>query len=158
MNTNVYLCSRMLFSLSRGGFAPKFLGRLGNNGTPIAAILLSGACILAAAGLSKLTPKAYGYLFGVALFDAMIVWIIILLSHLSFRRRHKAAELPVRTPGFPVVQLLGLALLVAILVTMGLDREIWYISWVVGVPWLLLVSVGYFNMRARIARNAAISG
>src|ERR1700676_2351683 len=25
MNTNVYLCSRMLFSLSRGGFAPQFL-------------------------------------------------------------------------------------------------------------------------------------
>ncbi len=28
MNTNVYLCSRMLFSLSRGGFAPRFLGPL----------------------------------------------------------------------------------------------------------------------------------
>ncbi len=27
MNTNVYLCSRMLFSLSRGNFAPRFLGR-----------------------------------------------------------------------------------------------------------------------------------
>ena len=26
MNTNVYLCSRMLFSLSRGGYAPRFLG------------------------------------------------------------------------------------------------------------------------------------
>jgi L-asparagine transporter-like permease len=147
----------MLFSLSRGGFAPKFLGRLGKNGTPIAAILVSGTCILAAAGLSKLTPKAYGYLFGVALFDAMIVWIIILLSHMSFRRRHKAADLPVRTPGFPIVQLVGLALLVAILVTMGLDREIWYISWVVGIPWLVLLSVGYFITRARIARNAVAS-
>ena len=61
MNTNVYLCSRMLFSLSRGGFAPGFLGRLSKNGTPITAILLSGACILAAAALSKLTPRAYNY-------------------------------------------------------------------------------------------------
>ena len=39
MNTNVYLCSRMLFSLSRGDFAPRFLGRLSKNGTPVAAIL-----------------------------------------------------------------------------------------------------------------------
>jgi amino acid transporter, AAT family len=155
MNTNVYLCSRMLFSLSRGGFAPRILGVLSKNGTPIVAILVSGACILAAAGLSKLTPKAYGYLFGVALFDAMIVWIIILLSHLSFRRRHKLADLPVRTPGFPFVQLVGLGLLVAILVTMGLDKEIWYISWVVGIPWLALLSAGYFIMRGRIARAAA---
>jgi L-asparagine transporter-like permease len=121
------------------------------------AILVSGACILAAAGLSKLTPKAYGYLFGVALFDAMIVWIIILLSHLSFRRRHQPADLPVRTPGFPVVQIAGLVLLAALLVTMGLDKEIWYISWAVGIPWLLLLSVGYFIMRARIARRAAAS-
>jgi hypothetical protein len=46
---------------------------LGRTGTPIAAILLSGVCILIAAGVSKLTLLAYNYLFGVALFDAMIV-------------------------------------------------------------------------------------
>jgi AAT family amino acid transporter len=49
MNTNVYLCSRMLFSLSRGGYAPRLLGRLSRTGTPTAAILLSGGCILSAA-------------------------------------------------------------------------------------------------------------
>ena len=149
MNTNVYLCSRMLFSLSRGGYAPHLLGRLSNNGTPIAAILLSGACILIAAGLSKLTPRAYNYLFGVALFDAMIVWIIILLSHLSFRRRHNAADLPVRMPGFPVIQIMGLVLLCAVLVTMGLDKETWQISWIVGIPWLVFVTVVYFILKAR---------
>jgi len=155
MNTNVYLCSRMLFSLSRGGYAPRFLGRLSKNGTPITAILLSGACILVAAGLSKLTPLAYNYLFGVALFDAIIVWIIILLSHLSFRRRHKAADLPVRMPGFPLIQLAGLALLCAILITMGLDQAVWRISWLVGVPWLVLLSAAYFIVKARSARRAS---
>jgi AAT family amino acid transporter len=148
MNTNVYLSSRMLFSLSRGGYAPRFLGTLGRNGTPVAAILISGACILAAAGVSKLTPLAYNYLFGIALFDAMIVWIIILLSHLSFRRKHRAADLPVRMPGFPAVQIAGLALLCAVLVTMGLDRETWRISWIVGVPWLVLLSAAYFYFKA----------
>ncbi|HXA35504.1 MAG TPA: amino acid permease [Steroidobacteraceae bacterium] len=148
MNTNVYLCSRMLFSLSRGGYAPRFLGRLSRKGTPIAAILLSGACILAAAGVSKLTPLAYNYLFGVALFDAMIVWIIILVSHLSFRRRHRAADLPVRMPWFPAVQIAGLTLLCAVLVTMGLDREIWRISWIVGVPWLAFISAVYFILKS----------
>jgi len=146
MNTNVYLCSRMLFSLSRGGFAPRFLGKLSKNGTPITAILLSGGCILLAAGLSKLTPLAYNYLFGVALFDAMIVWIIILLSHFSFRRRHARKDLPVRMPGFPVIQIAGLTLLCAVLVTMGCDKD-WRISWIVGVPWLAIVSVLYFLLR-----------
>jgi len=149
MNTNVYLCSRMLFSLSRGNFAPRFLGRLSGNGTPVAAILTSGACILLAAGVSKLTPRAYNYLFGVALFDAMIVWVAILLSHLSFRRRFRKEELPVRMPLFPVVQLVGLGVLVAVLITMGLDREVWGISWIVGIPWLLLLSAGYFVRKSR---------
>ena len=102
-----------------------------------------------AAGLSKLTPLAYNYLFGIALFDAIIVWIIILASHLSFRRRHAAVDLPVRMPGFPIVQFAGLAILCAVLVTMGLARE-WRISWIVGVPWLALLTAAYFAVvRAR---------
>ena len=144
MNTNVYLCSRMLFSLSRGGFAPRFLGTLSVNGVPTGAIALSGGCILVAAAFSKLTPLAYNYLFGIALFGAMTVWISILLSHLSFRRRHKVEDLPVRMPFFPYMQIAGILLLMAVLVTMALDREVWRVSWLVGVPWLLLVSAGYF--------------
>jgi amino acid transporter, AAT family len=156
MNTNVYLCSRMLFSLSRGGYAPRVLGRLSANGTPTIAILVSGCCILLAAGLSKLTPLAYNYLFGVALFDAIIVWIIILLSHFSFRRRLPAASLPVRMPGFPLVQAAGLSVLCAILVTMGLDKETWRISWIVGVPWIAFLSLGYAVVKARGRRRSGI--
>jgi len=149
MNTNVYLCSRMLFSLARGNYAPKFLGRLSAAGTPIAAIILSGGCILAAAAISKLTPLAYNYLQGVALFGAIVVWMMILLSHLSFRRFHKPADLPVRMPLFPYMQIAGLILLAALLITMGLDTAFWDISWIVGVPWLVLISGAYFIWKAR---------
>lgn len=143
MNTNIYLTSRMLFSLSRGRYAPKFLGKLSANGTPVAATVLSGVCILFAAAISRLTPYAYNYLFGIALFGGLSVWVIILLSHLRFRRRHKVEALPIRTPFYPYLQILGLLLLAAILITMGLDTEFWDISWIVGVPWMVLVSVGY---------------
>ena len=34
MNTDVYLCSRMLFSLSRGGYAPQMLGTLSGQRQP----------------------------------------------------------------------------------------------------------------------------
>lgn len=156
INTNLYLCSRMLFSLSRGDFAPRFLGQLNRNGTPVAAIVASGACILLAAGVSKLTPRAYNYLFGVALFDAMIVWVVILLSHLAFRRRYRKEELPVRMPLFPLVQLVGLGLLFGVLITMGLGGEMWNLSWIVGIPWLVLLSIGYHVHRARRAREAAL--
>ena len=143
MNTNVYLCSRMLFSLARGGYAPAILGRLSRAGTPTAATLLSGACILMAAGLAKFTPKAYSYLQGVALFGAITVWVLILVSHIAFRRVHRAADLPVRAPLFPFMQIAGLALLGALVITMGLDKD-WNLSWKVGVPWLALLTIAYF--------------
>ncbi|MGC1304625.1 MAG: amino acid permease [Caulobacteraceae bacterium] len=149
MNTNVYLCARMLFSLSRGGYAPKAFGRLSKDGSPVAATITSGACILVAAAISRITPLAYNYLLGVALFGAIIVWMIILLSHLAFRRKNKFADLPVRMPLFPWMQLAGLGLLAALLVTMGLDTEFWNVSWIVGLPWLGLLTIAYFVWKGR---------
>jgi len=152
MNTNVYLCSRMLFSLSRGGYAPKLMGRLSKAGAPVAATAVSGVCILVAVGLARFTPRAYAYLQGVALFGAIIVWMMILVSHLRFRRVHMAAELPVRMPLFPVMQIAGLTLLVALMITMGLDKD-WNVSWMVGIPWLALLTVAYFIWRATSSRR-----
>lgn len=155
MNTNIYLCSRMLFSLSRGGYAPALLGRLSTRGTPVFAILLSGGSILGAAALSVLTPLAYNYLFGIALFGGIIVWITILVSHIAFRRRIGDAPLPVRMPLFPYMQGAGLVLLAAILITMGLDTEFWNISWIVGVPWMVLITIAYFGWKRQ--RAGAVS-
>jgi L-asparagine transporter-like permease len=158
MNTNIYLCSRMLFSLSRGNYAPRRLGTLSRKGVPLAAILLSGAGILIAAGVSIFTPNAYSYLLGVALFAAILVWMFILASHLSFRRHHDASKLAVRMPLFPWMQYAGLLLLAAILVTMGLDTNL-YVSWLYGVPWLILISAAYFiwKLRHPAVARAAIS-
>jgi L-asparagine transporter-like permease len=158
MNTDIYLCSRMLFSLARSGHAPESLGRLSREGTPIAASLVSGAGILVAAAMSMLTPKAFTYLFGVALFGAMIVWMIILLSHLSFRRRHPPQSLPVRMPLFPYMQIAGLVLLSALLVTMGLEKD-WSLSWICGLPWLGLLSAGYLLRKRRFGarKDAAMA-
>ena len=156
MNTNVYLCARMLFSLSRGRYAPRWLGRLSKSGTPVGAVLLSGAFILAATLLAKFTPRAYAYLQGVALFGAIVVWMIILVSHFRFRQAHKGQVLPVRMPFFPVMQIAGLGLLAALLVTMGLDKD-WNVSWIVGVPWLILLTIAYFIWkRSALPRPAVL--
>jgi len=153
MNTNLYLCSRMLFSLARGGYAPRWLGRLSKSGTPVPAILLSGAGILMAAAVSKLTPAAFSYLFGIALFGSIISWIFILCSHIAFRRRTDPATLIVRMPGYPCMQIAGIVLLAAVLITMGLDKD-WRLSWIVGVPWLTALSLAYWVWKRRRARNS----
>lgn len=73
--------------------------------------------------------------------------MFILVCHLSFRRHHRAADLPVRMPLFPWMQYAGLAMLAAILITMGFTPALDW-SWVCGVPWLIAVSAAYFAWRA----------
>lgn len=154
MNTSLYLTSRMMFSLARAGDAPRRLGELNEGGVPMAATLVSGACVLLAASLAMLTPLAYNYLFGIALFGGLLTWGSILASHLVFRRRHGSAELPVRMPFFPIAQLVGIALLLAVGVTMALDTEFWNIAVIAGVPWCLLVGLVYHLRRMRQMRAA----
>ena len=49
-------------------------------------VLISGLCVLIAASASIFTPNAYADLLGVALFAAIIVWMLILVTHLGFRQ------------------------------------------------------------------------
>jgi L-asparagine transporter-like permease len=133
------------------------LGTLTARGTPLAATLVSGLGVLVAALISFLSPLAYNYLFGIALFGGIMVWMVILITHLQFRRAWRGRALPVRMPFFPYAQILGIGLLAAILITMGLDTSFWDISWIVGVPWLILVSLVYFLFRKRLAGLSAVS-
>jgi L-asparagine transporter-like permease len=147
MNSNIYLCSRMMFSLSRSNFAPRWLGMLNRQGVPTAATLFSGALIMIMALVSVVTPKAYNYLQAVALMSMIFVWIVILVSHIRFRMHYRGQELPLRTPLFPVMQIAGLALLGALSVTMALDTAFWSLSVQVGIPWLALLSLAYWIKR-----------
>ena len=155
MNTSIYLGSRMLFSLARGGYAPRQFGELNAQHVPMRATIVTGIGILAAASLSILTPYAYNYLFGIVLFGGLLVWSAILVSHLRFRRKHRAADLPVRMPFFPYAQILGLVLLTAITVTMAIHAD-WQVAVFAGGPWLVVIVIAYFVWR-RMAGGAVNS-
>jgi len=147
MNCNLYLTSRMLFSLARGGYAPAALGRVSRRGTPVIALLVSSVGMAAAVPLMlRFRETAYLYMLGAAFFGGLFVWIMIFATHLAFRRRHCGA-LAVRAPGYPWTSLAGLAALLAVL------ASTWWapgmrITIQAGLPWLALLSLCYF-VRAR---------
>jgi AAT family amino acid transporter len=117
-NTNLYLTSRTLFSLSRDGYLPHALGRLSSDGVPYLALLLSTAGMVAAILLAIFAPShAFLSLYGIAVAGMFFVWIVILLAHLSFRKalgHARIAALPIRLPFSPYAQIVGLAALAAI--------------------------------------------
>jgi L-asparagine transporter-like permease len=121
VNTNLYLSTRMLFSLGRGGYAPEWMGAVSRNGVPHRALLASTAGIIAAILLAIFAPKnAFLMLYGMAVAGMLFVWLVILNTHLRFRRAlvpEQLARLPMRLPGHPFFTMLNIGLLLAIAAT-----------------------------------------
>ena len=148
MNTNLYLASRMLFSLGRGGYAPEFAGKLNAQRTPLRATLITGFALLPIALTSYLTAAAYNYLVGIAVFAGILIWVVILICHMRFRKLTDPALFTKRIPLFPIPQIIAILLLSALLITMAFDTQFWNISWIFGVPWLILLFIAYLIWRA----------
>jgi amino acid transporter, AAT family len=121
VNTNLYLSTRMLFSLGRGGYAPEWMGKVSRNGVPHRALLASTAGIIAAILLAIFAPKnAFLMLYGTAVAGMLFVWLVILNTHLRFRTsitNERLLSLPMRLWAHPFFTVVGILLLLAISVT-----------------------------------------
>jgi len=121
VNTNLYLSTRMLYSLGRGGYAPAWMGKVSSNGVPHRALLASTAGIIIAIVLALKAPKnAFLILYGVAVAGMLFVWLVILNTHLRFRKtlsRERLLSLPMRLRAHPFFTVLGIVLLLAIAAT-----------------------------------------
>lgn len=80
MNSMLYISTRMLFSLSRAGDAPKLFGRISHNGVPINALLLSAVGIGIASIVYTINPSsAFPIMIALSMFGALFTWGSILL-------------------------------------------------------------------------------
>jgi amino acid transporter, AAT family len=153
-NTNLYLSTRMLFSLSRGQYAPRWLGHLSRNGVPRRALAVSAGGMVAATLLAIFAPNnAFLLLYGTAVAGMFFVWMVILLTHIRFRQTvapEIITRLPLRVPGHPLPAVAGIVILLAIAVTT---------FWVVGLHYsipafaVLLLIMSAFYVRRRGDRN-----
>jgi L-asparagine transporter-like permease len=146
---NLYFTARRLFSLSRGGYAPAFLGRLNKRGMPVFSVLASGMGLVAALLLSHFYEKsAFVFMIGVAFFGGPFAWLITLLTHIAFRSWAKRTGTPfVRfAPPGPWSSLFGLFALVGVLIST------WWIPGFgitlrAGPLWLAFLTLCYFVWR-----------
>src|ERR1700730_8541118 len=146
---NVYFTSRMLFSLSRGGYAPAALGRLNKRGMPVAAVLASSVGMFAALILSQLFKNtAFVFMIGVAFFGGPFVWFMTLATHLAFRRATTRAHRKILrfAPPGPWSSLFGLAALLAVLISTWWIPS-FHITLLAGPPWLVFISLCYLVWR-----------
>lgn len=159
MNSQLYITTRMMFSLSRAGYAPRRFGELNARGAPVAALLLSTLGIAVAAVLNALYPDtSFTLMMALAMFGAMFTWLMIFVTHLFFRRRHASRALAFRMWGYPYSTLLGAALMLAALVTTLFTRE-FRMTLLCGLPLLLALTAVFFaRFRRPLATRPTAAG
>lgn len=156
-NSGLYAASRMLYSLSLEGKAPKFFSRLSRSGIPRNALYVTTAiamlCFLSSIFGYK---KFYLWLLNLSGMSGFIAWLGIALSHYRFRKgmmyqgidTYKA--LPYRAKFFPFAPVFAFVLCMTI--TLGQNYEAFMgdtIDWngvfatYIGLPVFLLVLLGY---------------
>ncbi|WP_411373601.1 amino acid permease [Arthrobacter sp. MPF02] len=125
LNANLYGASRMVYSLAGRGEAPRFLTRLSGASVPMLAVGVSVAFGFIATVLELLFPeKILPALFQLVGSTCLVVWGSALVSQLVLRRRadRDGTPLPLRMKGFPVLTVVGLALL-GVIFAVGFSAE-----------------------------------
>ena len=125
---------------------------LSRNGVPHAALGISTGGMIAAILLAIFAPKsAFLLLYGTAVAGMYFVWIVILMTHLGFRRSLGAdaiAKLPLKLPAQPVLSVSGIVVLIAIAATTffveGLQNTV-----PTFVVFLVIMSAIYWTLRRR---------
>ncbi|HYB31896.1 MAG TPA: amino acid permease [Steroidobacteraceae bacterium] len=160
MNSQLYITTRMMFSLARAGYAPRRFGIVDRRGVPLQALLLSSIGIALATVLSVAAPRsAFILMVAISSFGAMFTWLMIFVTHYCFRRAHEKAGAPplrFRLRGFPATTLAGAALMAAVLVTTAFT-DAFRLTLVFGVPFLAGLTALY-AIRYRQPAPGAVSG
>ena len=155
-NTNLYLTTRTLFSLSRDGYIGEALGRVAGNGIPYLALVASTGGMAAAILLAIFAPgRAFLLLYGVAVAGMFFVWMVILLAHLAFRRSLgpvRLALLPIRLPFSPGTQIIALTGLAALAISTFYVEGLQF-SVPSFLPFLVLITAFYFALKRRNRRK-----
>ena len=155
MNSQLYISTRMMFSLSRAGEAPRSFGQVRPNGAPMNALLLSTAGIAIATVIGVIIPdQAFAMMLAISMFGAMFTWFMIFVTHIAFRRKLAAegVQAKYRIPGSRVGAVIGAILMFAIAVSTMFTQE-FSATLPFGLCCLALAVLAYFLLRRK--RQAA---
>lgn len=147
MNSQLYITTRMMFSLSRAGQAPTMFGRVSRRGIPVNALVISCVGIMVSIILSIFWPEqSFAAMMSISVYGACFTWLMIFITHLFFRRQHTSTALKFRLWGYPFTTLLGAGLMLALLVSTAFTDFFRMTLWF-GIPFTLLLVALYFYSR-----------
>lgn len=160
-NSCLYASTRLLWSLSHSGMAPKVFGRLSSRGVPMASLILTMSFSL----LSLLTSiyaadTVYIALSSISGIAVTIAWMSIALSQYNFRRQFlreggKVSDLKFAIPLYPILPILCLVLCTVFLIFPAFDPQ-QRASLFYGLGFVILCYIYYFVRYGRKKKNPSI--
>lgn len=145
-NGCLYASSRMFHSLALDGMAPAFAGKTSKHGAPRGAVVMAACGMVIPSVLAIVAADSvFRYLMGSVILAVLITWVIVLATHIRFRKaRAGAGASPARLWGAPYTNYLGIFACLAVFVSLH-----WLMPqvWVAGVPYLILLCGSYFLVR-----------
>lgn len=153
MNSMLYVTSRMVFSLSRGGYAPAAFGNVSAHGVPLMAIAVSVTGIIFAVGLYLFNPRrAFPIMLGVSAFGEWFCWGYIFITHFFFRAycAQHGTILEFKVPLYPLWPIVGLLILAGIAIAIPFSPFAFILYF--GVPAVLVLLAAYY-IWSRLARG-----
>ncbi|KAG7664239.1 DIP5 [[Candida] subhashii] len=156
-NSDMYVCSRTVYSLAVAGYAPKFFTKTNALGVPYYGIALSFAfTLLAYMTVSSGAAEVFGYFVNVVSLTGLIAWSCVLTIHIRFMKALKAqgydrnTALAYRSPFQPWGSYLALSICILVIFiknfTVFLGDSFAYKSFITGyivLPIFLIMYFGY---------------
>ncbi|NVB38698.1 ethanolamine permease [Pseudenhygromyxa sp. WMMC2535] len=148
----IFAYSRQIFALSRAGYLPRWLSKTNRHGAPHRALIVPGVLgyvtILVVERLNDGAVATGDLLMQMAVFAALISYVMMMASHFVLRRRHPELARPYRTPGAPLTPAIALVLSLLALSSTLFYGEAALLS-VLGVLAVYALGLAYFGVYSR---------
>ncbi|KHO00261.1 amino-acid permease inda1 [Metarhizium album ARSEF 1941] len=128
-NSFLYSGSRVLYSMSLNGQAPKLFRTTNRNGVPWVAVLATWSVgLLAYLNVSNSGAEVFAWFTNISTISGFIAWIIVMVTYLRFRRamiyNNLLQSLPYRTALQPYATYAALAVISILTITNGFQTFI----------------------------------
>ncbi|ADG99397.1 amino acid permease-associated region [Segniliparus rotundus DSM 44985] len=151
-NASMYSTARLLRAIALRGEGPRPLGELSARRVPAKALAVSALVMALAVGANLFAPQAaWSVLISLATIGIVIVWGLILASHLGYRRAvaaRRAAAAEFRLPLAPWSTAFAGLLLASVLLEEGCS-EAGRAVLAVGVAWVAAAALGFRLVRRK---------
>ncbi|KAB2972968.1 amino acid permease [Streptomyces sp. SS1-1] len=151
-NSGMYSTGRMLRGLAANNEAPKAFARLNARKTPAIGITVSVALMGIGVILNYVVPeKAFTYVTSVATAAGIWTWMMILVSHIRYRRavdagRLRASSFP--APGGALFSWVALLFLILVTCMIAYDKDA-RVCLYVAAGWAVALGVGWSVLKSR---------